>query len=507
MPSQNTTMPRLAHEMIVERWFGLIRQLYPDWDDVQAGDGAFRAVQDFCDFLTGIPSTWDPQTLFGTLPELLSLSDITRLFITLRESVREEITCEDAPSIVYVMERLDAWIEIVISRYEGARTDRSRKQFKQMVERIVQLNTLSHCVATLNASLDLVSAFTAGAQLAQVLTGADLCAVYQLEEDTLRLQSYAGRLPRPCEVFEITDPRLLTSIVVDAARQDLSIEVVQQNLAVREVQAVCCIPLQAANLVVGKLVIAFADAKHFTLQELRQQEIFASHLGQVIYNAQFYEHLSELTTSNERRRIACEMHDTMLQTLVSLNINLRVLLSYAHQGAWGDLVPLLEETRHLGKIAIQEGRDTLANLRDDQFCACALEDLFDLLRPQLAAFAEQSGITPQLQLIGERPYIPMNVGHQLRRLVGEALSNIHRHASAGIVQVVVETSAAEVCIQVCDDGIGFHPERVNHQVSFGLSGMRERSRLISARLTIDSAPGSGTTVRICCPLTHESRNL
>jgi signal transduction histidine kinase len=162
--------------------------------------------------------------------------------------------------------------------------------------------------------------------------------------------------------------------------------------------------------------------------------------------------------------------------------------------------PLIETIRQLGKSAMQEGRDTLYSLRDEQICACSGQGLIELLQPQIDVFQEQSGIMPLIDIHDPVPCIPTSIGHQLRRMVGEALMNIHRHALAHNVQLNLWNNGRELRIEIRDDGVGFHPGRVNYQTSFGLSGMRERSRLIDAKLSVDSTPGKGTKVTIRWPL-------
>jgi len=98
--------------------------------------------------------------------------------------------------------------------------------------------------------------------------------------------------------------------------------------------------------------------------------------------------------------------------------------------------------------------------------------------------------------VDEASSLPPFVAHQLPRLVGEALTNVYRHARATAVAIQADMADGELRLRVVDNGIGFDSVRANVRGSFGLSGMRERARLINARLTIDSAPGQGTAVAI-----------
>jgi signal transduction histidine kinase len=424
--------------------------------------------------------------------------DLTQVFSALRLAVRSAVAGSNMQTILWLGEHLDSWVVQVVTRYDALRARQSRKRWQDMVQRLARLNTLSYCVAELTTSLDLASAFTATVELARLLAEADLCTLYQREGDVLRLRAFAGIRPPTADVIPITLPQLLEQTIVDRNHTDVPLEVVQQNLGVPEARAIHCLPLQINDVITGKLTFVFFTEKTFTIQELRLQEIFAGHAAQAIYNAQLYERLSVLTAANERRQIACEMHDTLLQTLISLNINLRVMHNHAQQGRWDQVLPLIDSVRDLGKLAVQEGRDTLNDLRgcDDNVRD---RDLIDALQPEIAAFADRSGLQPQF-IFRDDVYVPANVSHHLCRLIGEALTNVHRHARANSVQIIIVPSEDQLLIRVCDDGVGFHLARVDQQNSFGLMGMQERARLIDAQIAIETAPAQGTTVTISCPL-------
>ena len=88
------------------------------------------------------------------------------------------------------------------------------------------------------------------------------------------------------------------------------------------------------------------------------------------------------------------------------------------------------------------------------------------------------------------------------RIVQEALSNAVKHADAGNVDVQVVTSNGRVELMVHDDGAGFDPSEPSS--GFGLVGIRERAALVRGEVTIESAPGSGTTVRATLPTEGEA---
>ncbi len=482
---------------------------------------ALYALGNFYQFLDrgGDSHAWDIQALEAqAAPGALSFRSMAHIFISLRMALRQAIQDYTPEERDWVMERLDIWTDRVISQYDDQWLRRVQARKAKIIQRVAGLNMLNHCAAALNASLDLAAAQDATAQLALALTNADLSVVYQLDGDYYYLKASRRKvdvrgIPAPPEVVaasvELNGYRvpleLCQTVIIDEERQDTPIEVPRKALGIPELRAVMCVPLRAGDAVIGKITVFYLQPQRFDEQDIHIFEIFANHAGQAINNARLYEHLSALIAAQERQRIACEMHDTMLQTLVSLNINLRVALRHAEKGNWDRVQPLLQEARSLGKMAVQEGRDTLRGLREED-CPCCMgeDDLVDALQPELTLFAERAHIEPQLSVRGI-PHVPRNVAHHLRRMVGEALNNVYRHARASAVRVAIDARADQVRLQVQDDGVGFDLCEVEPLESFGLSGMRERARLINARLTVDSAPGRGTTLIIEAPLVNGSR--
>ena len=97
---------------------------------------------------------------------------------------------------------------------------------------------------------------------------------------------------------------------------------------------------------------------------------------------------------------------------------------------------------------------------------------------------------------GRLPPILENV---IYRIVQEALTNACKHSKSKEVTVAMTQEGEDVCLQVRDWGVGFDPESIE-KGHFGLEGIRQRARLLGGRLTIESAPGSGTLVQVVVPI-------
>jgi two-component system, NarL family, sensor histidine kinase DevS len=191
----------------------------------------------------------------------------------------------------------------------------------------------------------------------------------------------------------------------------------------------------------------------------------------------------------ERRRLARELHDETGQALTSILLGLRAL-----EEAHDDID--VDELRRLVVATLQDVRRLAVQLRPK-----ALDDfgLVPALERLVQTFAESSGIRVELEARVGDERLPTDVETTLYRIVQEALTNVVKHADAHSVSILLVRRAASVTAVVEDDGAGFDPDSIRPD-RIGLEGIRERVELHDGRLTIESSPGSGTTLRIEVPL-------
>lgn len=193
----------------------------------------------------------------------------------------------------------------------------------------------------------------------------------------------------------------------------------------------------------------------------------------------------------ERSRIARELHDTLLQGLSGITMQLQAL--------WTKL-PASAEKRLLGDIikdagrCSREARESLWGLR-----ATDLEPLNFSERLSNLSRDAVSGKPLSLLLEIEPVSIRVSpeVGFQLLRIAQEAISNVIRHAHAATLEIRLHVYEEYLRLTIADDGVGFSTDlehaRFGH---FGLLGMRERAEEIRAKLTLVSSPREGTKVAV-----------
>jgi signal transduction histidine kinase len=204
----------------------------------------------------------------------------------------------------------------------------------------------------------------------------------------------------------------------------------------------------------------------------------------------------------ERRRLARELHDDTIQSLIALN--------QQGQLAQMDLNghPALDRLTEMQQMTGQMIADLRRLTRDLR--PIYLEDLG--LIPALDVLARDTSdalnIPVKFEMSGEDRRLRQEVELALYRMAQEALSNVARHAHAGSAEVCLGFGSEAITLTVIDDGRGFDvpesPAEMAPVGHFGLLGMQERAELIGARLDIQSAHGEGSRVSITLPVEGDS---
>ena len=119
-------------------------------------------------------------------------------------------------------------------------------------------------------------------------------------------------------------------------------------------------------------------------------------------------------------------------------------------------------------------------------------------------FTDRTNIPCALEL--EADDVPIEVGRVLYAIAQEAFTNIIRHADAHRVTVRLTGDGDDVALGVEDDGCGFDLATLAGSTRLGVVGMRERAAAVGGTLTVNSTPGTGTTVTARVPLAREEQS-
>ena len=197
----------------------------------------------------------------------------------------------------------------------------------------------------------------------------------------------------------------------------------------------------------------------------------------------------------ERARLARELHDETGQALTSILLGLKHLDDVIETD---DARVATAALRELVVTTLQDVRRLAVELRPS-----ALDDfgLVPAIERLAGTLAEQSELVVDLEArLGEQR-LPAEAETALYRIVQEALTNVVKHASARRVSITLVRKQGFAVVVVEDDGLGFDP-RTTRTGSLGFVGMRERVELVGGRLTVESAPGAGTTIAAEVPVTR-----
>lgn len=211
---------------------------------------------------------------------------------------------------------------------------------------------------------------------------------------------------------------------------------------------------------------------------------------------QYAQQEKDLATSQERNRIARNLHDSLGHALTALNMQLQAAVELWKQDRTSERVePFLEESQRLGITAMREVRQSVSLLREEDQSE---KPLADAIADLVETFREGTGIPTKLRVQVNSP-VPASISYTLYRVVQEALTNIYKHAQAMAVEVELATRANSVQVKVVDDGCGFH-RNGSSKSSFGLKGMQERVAALGGKLDVATEPGGGCRVVVEVPL-------
>jgi signal transduction histidine kinase len=270
--------------------------------------------------------------------------------------------------------------------------------------------------------------------------------------------------------------------------------------------SVATVPIVSGDRTFGALsVLSIDQAKGYSERELAILTAIGRQAGIAIENAYLYENMRfyarKITQAqeNERKRIARELHDDTIQSLIAISRRLEALSTTE---------PTLPDTAAQRIHELQRTTSDVINrvrLFSQALRPSTLDylGLLPTLEELVAAINRHDGLLAELWVHGEQRRLSSEVELSLFRIVQEALNNVIKHADAARVVTVVELSDSNITVTVQDDGIGFQPSTLaEHPATasrLGLLGMQERARLLGGTLVIDSAPGHGAKVIVNVP--------
>lgn len=268
---------------------------------------------------------------------------------------------------------------------------------------------------------------------------------------------------------------------------------------------VAIVPLAFDEKPIGGLWIAQTSEESYSETDLIWLECMADQVVIAIQHGLMTSQLQSLSVTEERTRIAREMHDGLAQVLGYMNVQVQTLDAYLQKGKLDSLQFQLSRMRNAVNQAHADVREKILSLRT------TLSNEKGLI-PAIEEYLEEFGIQAQIEThfenhVQDELDIASLAEVQLVCILQEALTNVRKHAKAQNVNVFVTKQGVEeaetVRLVVQDDGVGF--VGVVQKSSFGLQIMRERAQSVGGRLEVHSIPGQGTEVICSIPCLRQER--
>jgi signal transduction histidine kinase len=439
----------------------------------------------------GFPPDHPPMNTFLGVPILLRGVAYGNLYLTEKHH-GGDFTGEDEE----LVSLLAAQAAVAI---ENARLYESATSWSQQLESLNEIGAALVGELELGPLLDLVATRLRG------LIGARLVAIALPAGDALRIAAADGEGAADLAAFNALERDSKTGRVLERGRSERIDSLIEDPEVNQDVtrrlgaSTGLYVPLLSRERSIGVLVAhdKMAADPRFTGADLRLAEQFASRAAIAVDLSRRVarDALRRVVSGQEleRRRLARELHDETGQALTSILLGLRAV---EEARSPDEMRTAASHLRELVVGTLQDVRRLAVQLRpkalDDFGLVAAVEHL-------VQTFSEATAIRVDLeaQLGDER--LPAEVETTLYRIVQEALTNIVKHAEASRVSILLVRRSGSATVVIEDDGQGFDPAELREE-GMGIIGMRERVELHEGRLTVESAPGSGTTLVAEVPL-------
>jgi signal transduction histidine kinase len=271
-------------------------------------------------------------------------------------------------------------------------------------------------------------------------------------------------------------------------------------------KALLAVTIEAGGRPTGRVLLMNPQGQNgtrrrFTTGDLRWLEQIVRHVGPPLENVFLMRHLRARAVESERSRISRDLHDGILQTLLSLNIQLDVL---RHKFPWTP-EQAGKELETLQKTVQQESAELRRMVTDLRPLRVESADMRELMLGFAERFRNESALAVDLFIEDRNLRLPDRICRELFQIYRESLNNIKKHAKASHVVVKLGQDEAKVSLVVDDNGRGFsfsgrYSSEELDRLRLGPISIKERTRGVGGTLTVESNPGHGARLTVEIPL-------
>lgn len=203
----------------------------------------------------------------------------------------------------------------------------------------------------------------------------------------------------------------------------------------------------------------------------------------------------DAAVTEERNRIAREIHDTLAQAFTAILLQVRIaqrIMPQRPEEAW----LLVERVGEMAAQGLAEARRSVWELQPE---SARFADVAAALTAALGAIRENADVEVALHVGGEPRLVSPDIGLGLVRIAEEAVNNALQHGLPNMVWVDLAFRAGDVRLCIQDDGCGFDTTRAADSGGFGLISIAQRASRLGGQYAIASSPGRGTEVSVTAP--------
>lgn len=259
-------------------------------------------------------------------------------------------------------------------------------------------------------------------------------------------------------------------------------------------------PNREDSIIEAGVVFIMGNLMSYSLEALRREKEHAAKLEEARKELQFF--LQQITKAQEeeRKRIAWELHDDTIQSLVVLCQQIDEL-STSIKGLPRQAKFRLQELHQKANTIMREVRRMSQDLRPATLDNLGLVAALEWLANDVTQYSK---VSTRFRVVGRERRFSTEEELVLFRVAQEALRNVWKHARANSAEIILEYLEGKTRVTVSDDGKGFAPpdeiSSLSRSEKLGLAGMLERTHLLGGNLSIKSELGKGTSVIAELPL-------
>ena len=453
-----------------------------------------------------------------------STAGIPVIVVTARSTDVDQIKGFSGGAIEYIVKPFDPK-ELLgyVSKSLRPRDHEEEEERRRDRIRSLQLSTIYDITEALISTLEIDEVLEIIAEKLLILFDLDLCGISLLEPSGRRLRLACLRTTaslRQSDSTQFSFPleRLKEILLADPLELSGPQSVPVSNLtymdkdsSLSKLRSLYALPLRAKGKFTGVIFLGRTGFLFLGEEERELLSAIGNEAAMAIENTRLYDDLrydeevhrqllQRVITAqeDERRHLAVELHDGVVQNVVSALYRLQ-LCSAQLDNAPREVQTALEEAQEIVNESIIEIRRIIAGLRptmlDDLGLVVAVEKYIRTLQ-------EEAPFPLKIDLPDEGLILTPEAETALFRIVQEGLNNVMKHSRCTNASLYLGIEGEELLLEICDDGAGFEPRGIQHRNtnSFGLVGMRERAESLGGSLEIETSPQEGTRIKARFPL-------